>query len=128
MAKEKKKAGKETIYTELRNVFFSGLDELDKLDAERIKQVIYEHYQEIEREIQKPVKLKLHFKKYQHGGRDKYSVQLMVDFPGKPITAEHIYDPARWDVVAIVHKLLKKAKKEIAHKFKTETSYRKPYY
>jgi hypothetical protein len=109
------------------NVFFTGLKLLDPADAKRIKDLIYERYITLERELKAPGKLKLNFKKYEHGGREKYSVHLMIDYPGKPITAEKVYNPVRYDVVGIVHKLLDKARREIIKKFKTNTSYKKPY-
>lgn len=121
------KKGAPRLQVERRNVFFTGLKLLDKADAEAIKNIIYEKYIAIEREIKAPSKLKLHFKKYEHGGREKYAVNLMIDFPGKPITAEKVYNPVRYDVVAIVHKLLEKARKEIVKKFRTDTSYKKEY-
>ena len=113
------------IKVERNNVFFTGLNELDEQDAESIKDLIYDKYPSIEREIKAPAKLKVHFKKYKHGGREKYSVHLMIDYPGKPIVAEKVYEAVRYDVIAIVHKLLEKIKKEVIKKFKTNTSYDK---
>lgn len=116
------------LQVEKSNVFFTGLKLLDEKDGERIKDLIYEKYETIARELKVPSKLKLHFKKYQHGGREKFSVNLLIDFPGKPITAEKVYDPVRWDVIGVVHKLMEKARKEIVHKLKTDASFKKYYY
>jgi hypothetical protein len=35
--------------------------------------------------------------------------------------------PVQWDPVAITHILLHKAREEIIHKYKTDSSYRKEY-
>ena len=115
------------VKVERANVFFTGLNDLDKADAEAIKQIIYEKWPTIEREIKANAKLKVHFKKYEHGGREKFSVHMLLDYPGKPITAEKVYEPVRWDVVGITHKLLEKIKKEVIKKFRTDTSYVKDY-
>ena len=115
------------IQIEKNNVFFTGLSELDKADAEAIKQIVHDKWITIEREIKADASLKIHFKKYKQGGREKFSVHMMLDYPGKPITAEKVYEPVRYDVVGITHKLIEKIKKEIIKKFKTDTSYKKEY-
>ena len=127
-AKEKRAGTEKKIYTEIDNVIFVGLDEIDKDDVDQIKKLIHDHYYEIERLIQSPAKIKIHFKTYKHQGMHKYSVNLMIDFAGRQITADHIAEPARWDAVAAVHQVLDNAIKELTHKFKTETSYKKGYY
>lgn len=121
------KKGMSKIKVERNNVFFVGLKQLDKTDAESIKDLIYEKWPSIEREIKANAKLKITFKTYKHGGRDKFSVHMLLDYPGKPIIAEKVYEPVRWDVVAITHKLLEKIKKEVIKKFRTDTSYVKDY-
>ena len=121
------KKGMSKIQVERKNVFFTGLKLLDAADAERIKQIIHEKYITIERELKAPAKLKLTFKRYEHGGKDKFAVNLLIDYPGRPITAEKVYNPVRYDVVAMVHKLMHKARREIEKKFRTNTSYKKDY-
>ena len=115
------------IQVKRNNVFFTGLKELDEQDADKVKSLIYEKYPAIERVIKAPAKLMVHFKKYEHGGREKYSVHMLLDYPGKPITAEKVYNPVQWDVIGITHKLLEKLKKEAEKKFRTDTSYEKSY-
>jgi hypothetical protein len=129
-AKERRreKAAKD-IEIESKNVFFVGLNNLDPADQEQIKAILYDEYIKIERELKLPGKLKLHFKGYERGGREKYSVHLFLDFPGsKPIVCTQVYDPVRWDPVAEVHMLLKKARTQILHKFKTDASFQKSYF
>jgi len=127
-AKRKSRAAKD-IEIESKNVFFVGLNELDYADQKLIKDIIYDAYIKIERELKLPGKLKLHFKRYEKGGREKFSVHLFLDFPSsKPIVCTRVYDPAKWDAVAAVHILLKKARAQIVHKFKTDASFQKSYY
>ena len=50
----------------------TGLNELDSEDQEKIKEIIYNHAIELEREIKTVNMLRLHFKIYNKGGRKKY--------------------------------------------------------
>jgi hypothetical protein len=113
-----KKEGME--YIERNNVFFAGLDNVHPDDQQQIKDIIHRDYIELERELKRINSLKLTFKTYEHGGKKKYSAELMIDAHMKPITVNHMSSPVQWDPVAIVHKLMEKARKEIAHKFKIE--------
>ncbi len=127
-ATRKKKAAKD-IEIESKNVFFVGLNELDHADQKLIKDLLYDSYIKIERELKLPGKLKFHFKRYEKGGREKFSVHLFLDFPGsKPIVCTHVYDPVKWDAVAAVHLLVEKARKQVVHRFKTDASFQKSYY
>ena len=114
-------------YVVKKNVQFIGLDILDPTVQKVIKDIIYKDYVTLERELKQITGLRIHFKEMEKGGRKKYSVQLLIDAQTKPITVNKIYSPAQWDPVAIVHKLLDKARKEIIHKFKTDSNYRKDY-
>ena len=115
-----KKEVKKPQYKIKRNLIqFVGFKILDPADQKRIKDILYQHVIEIEREIKTINNIRIHFKEYKKGGRKKYSVQLLIDSPTKPITVNHIYSPVQWDPVAIVHKLIDKAKRQIGHKFKT---------
>jgi hypothetical protein len=117
------------IEVESKNVLFVGLNSLDPMDQELIKNILYDEYIKIERKLKLPGKLKLHFKSYERGGREKYSVHLLLEFPGgKPIVCTQVYDPVKWDPVAEVHMLLKKARTQISHRFKTDTSFQKSYF
>ena len=115
-------------YVERENVQFVGLNILHPDDQKRIKDLFYEHAIEIEREVKTINKIRVHFKEYEKGGRKKYSVQLLIDSPMKPITVNAMYSPVQWDPVAIVHKLIDKARKQITHRFKTDTPYKKAYH
>lgn len=127
-ARRKARAAKD-LEIESKNVFFVGLKKLDYADQKLIKDILYDEYIKIERELKLPGKLKFHFKSYEKGGREKYSVHLFLDFPGgKPIVCTKVYDPVKWDAVAAVHLLLKKARTQIVHRFKTDTSYQKSYF
>jgi hypothetical protein len=112
------------------NVSFVGLDELTPGQQEKVKQIIYEHFVELEREIKHIRGLKVTFKahnKKEGNPRKKYSVTLFLDTLTKPITVNHIYREAQWDPVTCTHLAIDKAREEIMHKFKTNTDYRKPY-
>ena len=113
---------------EVKNVTFVGLSKLDPADRIRIKEVIMDHFVEIERVLKNVKGLKLHFKDYQkEGSRKKYSVSMIVNAETGPITINKMSENARWNQVAIVHSLIKKARKEIMHKYKTDSNYRKSY-
>ncbi len=116
-----KKEVKKPKYNIKRNIVqFVGLKILDKADQERIQDLFYQHSIEIEREIKTINNIRVHFKEYKKGGRTKYSIQLLIDSPTKPITVNHISSEVQWDPVAIVHKLIEKSKRQIDHKFKTK--------
>lgn len=122
--KDKDKA--ENLEVESDNVFFVGLNEIDYADQKLIKNILYDEYIKIERALGVAGMLKFHFKKYEHGGREKYSVHLMLEFPGgKPIVCTQVYDPVRWDAVAEVHLLLKKAKAQVEHRAKNIINFNK---
>jgi len=134
LAKVKKKVGKTKYkkpkpmkYVERANVQFVGLNILDPADQRQIKQIIHDHYIEIERELKQITSLRIHFKEYEKGGRKKYSVQLLINAKTHPITVNKMYSPVQWDPVAIVHKLIKKARQEIIHIYKTDTTRPKAY-
>jgi len=127
-AKKNRQAKSPQYYTKRNIVQFVGLDILDPFDQKRIKDLFYQHAIEIERELKTIHSIRVHFKEYKKGGRKKYSVQMLIDSPMRPITVNAMYSPVQWDPVAIVHKLFDKAKKQATHKFKTDSAYKKAYY
>ena len=118
-------AKKSKQYVERNNIQFIGLKQLDQDDQKRIKDFLYSHVIELEREIKTIHMLRLHFKVYEKGGRKKYSVNLFLDSPTGPIEVNKMYTPAEWDPVACVHKVLDKAKEQIVKKFRTDENYPK---
>ena len=111
-----------------QNVQFIGLNEIDSEVQEQIKRVIFEHYVELERTLKNIRGLKIHFKPQKNtGGRVKYSAHMTVEAPTGRITVDKIPSNIQWDPVAIAHQLIKKAKAEILHKYKTDSQFRKPY-
>lgn len=126
-AKKRKKAKPAMQYVIRKNVQFVGLNILHPDDQKAIKKIIYKDYITLERELKKLNGLRLHFKVYEKGGRKKYSVQLLIDAQTRPIAVNRVYSPVQWDPVAIVHKLLDKAREQIIHTYKTDTSYQKGY-
>lgn len=126
-AKKRRKEKPTMEYVEKKNVQFVGLKILDLKDQQQIKDIIYKDFITLERELKQITGLKIHFKEYEKGGRRKYSVQMTVDAETGPITVNKMYKPVEWDPVAITHKLIEKARQEIIHKYKTDSSFRKPY-
>ena len=114
-------------YVEKKNVQFVGLNKLDPADQKQIKDIIYKDFITLERELKQINGLKIHFKEYEKGGRRKYSVQMTIDAETGPITINKMSSPVQWDPVAIVHKLMDKAREKIIHQYKTDSNYRKPY-
>ena len=127
-AKKRRQTKPTMKYVVRKNVQFVGLDILDKADQKRVKDILYKDYITLERELKKINGLRVHFKTYEKGGRKKYSVQLFIDAQTKPIAVNKIYSPAQWDPVAIVHKLLDKARSQITKKYRTDESYPKRFY
>jgi len=126
-AKERRHDKPSMQYVERQNVQFVGLNDLDPADQKRIKEIIYAEFVILERELKNIKGLKIHFKEYSKGGRNKYSVQMTIEAQTGPITVNKMSSPVQWDPVAITHKLIEKARQEIIHKYKTDTSYRKSY-
>lgn len=110
-------------YVIRKNVQFIGLDELHPDDQQRVKDIIFKDYITLERELKGINGLRLHFKSYEKGGKVKFSAELFIDAETKPITVNKVYSSARWDPIAVVHILLEKARKEIIHRFHTDTSW-----
>lgn len=113
-----KKEGME--YVERNNVFFAGLDKVHPDDQARIKEIIHNEYIELERELKRINSIKMTFRTFEHGGKKKYAIELMIDAHTKPITINHVSSPVQYDPVAMVHEIMQKARREIAHKFKIE--------
>jgi len=119
---------KDHSYSIKQNVQFVGLKEIDPEVQEQIKKVIFEHYIELERVLKNIKGLKIHFKPQKNtGGRVKYSAHMIVEAETGRITVDKLPSNIQWDPVAIAHQLIKKAKQEILHKYKTDSQYRKPY-
>ena len=77
-AKKRRKAKSPQYYTKRNVIQFVGLKILDPLDQKRIKDLLYQHVVEIEREIKTINKVRIHFKEYEKGGRKKFSVQFIL--------------------------------------------------
>ena len=120
-------AKKEMRYVEKKNVQFVGFNILDPADQKQIKDILYKDFVTLERELKQITGLKIHFKEYQKGGRKKYSVQMTINAETGPITVNKMSSPVEWDPVAIVHKLMDKARQRIIHQYKTDSNYRKDY-
>ena len=114
-------------YVVRNNVQFVGFNCVHPDDQKRIKDIIFKDYITLERELKKINKLKLHFKCYEKGGKKKYSVQLFIDSQYQPITVNKMSSSAQWDPVTVVHKVLDKARQEINHKLRNDTSWKKEY-
>ena len=120
-------AKKEMRYVEKKNVQFVGFNILDPADQKQIKDILYKDFVTLERELKQITGLKIHFKEYQKGGRKKYSVQMTINAETGPITVNKMSSPVEWDPVAIVHKLMDKARQRLVHQYKTDSNYRKDY-
>lgn len=99
------------------NVIFSGFNELDNYEKKRIKELIFSKTEKLEREFKNLRSLRFHFKKYSHGGRDKFSVHLLIDGPTRPIAIET--NTINWDVVTVINRIFDKAMTHLGKVFKT---------
>ena len=102
-------------------ISYIGLKNLDNLEISKIKNLSVEYCEKFERNLGKDALLILHLQKYRvKGKRAKYSIHAKINSPSLILNA----NAADWDLNRTLHKVLKKFKGEIEHKFKPKP---KPY-
>lgn len=102
-------------------ISYVGLKNLDDLETAKIKNLSIEYCEKFERDLGKDALLILHLQKYKvEGKRAKYSIHAKINSPSLILNA----NAADWDLNRVLHKVLKKFKGEIEHKFKPKP---KPY-
>jgi len=84
----------------------------------RVRDILYNKYPFLERDIKKINSIKLHIKVHKEGGRNKYEMHLALDSPGGIFTADHAAIAAEWNPVATAHSLIEKIRAQIQHKFR----------
>jgi len=104
------------------NVYFIGLNHLDRYDQKRIKDIIYNQTSKLEREFKGLNALRFHFKKYDEGGSVKYSVHLLIDGPTRPIVVDT--NTSNWDAVLVVNRIFDKARLRLEKIFKNSSNHR----
>lgn len=108
------------------NVRFVGLKELSISDdlTDAIQKIVSNEAFKLQRQIHNEFNLTMHFKVYGAGGRrEKYSVHLRIEYPGKLVTV----DQNDWDLRSAVHETFANAKNALKKKFRGDSSRRKEY-
>ncbi len=95
------------------NITIKGLEDFDREEVEKIKELVYSNYKKISREFKGD--LVLHAKKHnKDGDRAMYSFHGKIQTPINLINAE----ATDWELEKALHLTLNKLKSSIEHKFK----------
>jgi len=108
------------------NIKFIGLNEvkLKPYQKYNIKKITANEAFKIQRQVHNEFFLNIHLKEYEKdGNRQKYSVNLRVEFPGQIITSTQ----EDWDVETALRKTFNNAKNKLKKKFRGDSSWRKYY-
>lgn len=112
-----------------KNIQFVGLNDLREVHPHLIDYVkkISSYYGEKIGYLVKNINtIKVHIKGHKKSGRaHKFSVHIKVSSPGMAVTSNKAVD---WDVSRAMHKAFKDVERQILHKSKGDTGYKKRYY
>ncbi len=113
----------------VKNIQFVGLNELKNVHPylkDYIKKISSFYGEKINYMIKNVNQIKVHLKEHTKGGKaHKYSVHVQVIAPTATINSTKAVD---WDISRVLHKAFKDIERQIIHKFKADTSYKKGYY
>lgn len=97
---------------------FIGLRELDPVDQEMVRKIIFEQYPKLKRRLHNLTSLVVHIKPYGKGGaRQKYSFHMRAVAPTRIFESTKAY---AWDLATSVHKAFDDLDHQIEHAFKQE--------
>ena len=107
---------------------FLGLDDFSEEEISTLKELVGHHYKKIKHHDISKFELIVHAKKHFKGGKPdkaiKYSLVTRMEAPRFLLAAE----AADWNLRKVCHEVMVKLESEFSHKFKSDTSYSKPYY
>ncbi|MBW2973455.1 hypothetical protein KY346_03625 [Candidatus Woesearchaeota archaeon] len=119
MAKEIPKFGVHEI------IQFIGVKDLEPMEQETVQRLTTENYEKIKRDLKNMTDMKVHVKTYKkEGTKKKYSIHILVSFPGKAIESCRAHD---FELPRALHKAFNDIKEQIHHKLHTDTGWDKPY-
>lgn len=102
---------------------FIDIDVLSPEEAQHTKALARDYYNKLSRDF-KDFNLVMHIKKHDVTGKSgKYSIHARVEAP----TIKCMVRAHDRDLNTVVHRVMKKLASEVIHKFRTNTSYKKPY-
>ena len=97
---------------------FIGLKDLEPVDQEMLRKIIFEQYPKIKRKLHNMTSLVVHIKSYGKGGaRAKYSFHM------RALAPTHLFESSNasaWDLATCVHKSFDDLDHQIEHAFKQE--------
>ncbi len=108
------------------NISFIGLEKvgLESYQKYAVQKIASNEAFKLQRKIKNEFSLVVHLKAYgKDGKRQKYSVHLKVEFPGKIITCAQ----DDWNIETALHKTFTNALNKVKTQFRGDSSHRKPY-
>ncbi|MBI4739741.1 hypothetical protein HY772_09480 [Candidatus Woesearchaeota archaeon] len=97
---------------------FVGLSDLDLVDQEMVRKIIFEQYPKVKRRLHNLTSLVVHIKSYGKGGaRPKYSFHMRAIAPTRMFESSKA---VAWDLATSVHKAFDDLNNQIEHVFKQE--------
>ncbi|MBW2995460.1 hypothetical protein KY312_03830 [Candidatus Woesearchaeota archaeon] len=104
---------------------YVGLKSLSDEEQEMTKTLATEYQDKIQKEMEIPVSLVVHIKKYKSEGKKaKFSVNI------KTVAASQTYEVKRaadWDLARAMHKAFKNMERLVLHKTHTDTQHKRVY-
>ena len=99
---------------------FIGFNKLDSFDRVKIKDLVSNYADKMERDFKRITLIKLHYKPYKtEGTKQKYSLHLHIEGASKkPLAVSHMQKAAEWDVVRATRRVLVKAMNLLGKAFK----------
>lgn len=96
-------------------VQFIGLKDLEQVEQDMVNTISAEYFEKIKRGLKNLVKLVVHIKKVNKGGKQSHFwVKVRAEAPTAIIESEQ----DDWDLARVLHKVYKNIERQIDHKFK----------
>jgi len=98
-------------------IHFVGLNSLDSMTQEKIKRIVNNHFDKLERNFKNIEFVKLTLTQHKDQGNPRYEAHFMISGASSPVIVDHIPSSIERDPIAIVRTILSKAQKELERKF-----------
>lgn len=97
---------------------FIGLKDVEPVEQDMVKALTTEYFQKIKLGLKNLVKLVVHIKKINKGGKQsQFFIKVRAEAPTDIIESEQ----DDWDLARVLHKVFKNTERQIEHKFKTSS-------
>lgn len=111
----------------MSNVNFIGLDSFTDEEIATIRELVYHHFKKIKHREIRNFNLVVHVKKKSKSGKQdkgiRYSILTRIDAPSFLVSSES----TDFNLRKACHEAMVKLESEFNHKFRMDTSYKKPY-